>query len=119
MLRKASVSILVATALLAASCGGSQNGPPPPIAGSWREPFTLLGSFYEMTLLATDQGIGGTGVAHVEAGPSQPFRVVGTSAALTLFFPSGRASETYAVQQPDQGDLQLVGQRTIAFIRVQ
>lgn len=116
--RTASSSILLATALLAASCGG--RGDAPAIAGSWREPAPVPGSFYEMTLLASGNAISGTGVSHVEAGANQPFTVNGTSAELTFTYASGLPPETYSVTQPDLDDLRLTGaQRTLLFVRAQ
>ena len=108
---------LLATALLAAGCG---HGDAPAIAGSWREPAPVPGSFYEMTLLADGSAVSGTGVAHVEAGANQPFTVAGTASQLTLTFVSGQPSQTYAVTQVDVDDLRLSGAPgTHLFVRVQ
>lgn len=117
MLRKASAALFLATAVVASSCGG--RGDAPDIAGAWREPALVPGSFYEMTLLASGGAIAGTGVAHVESGANQPFTVSGSASQLTFAFASGRPEERYAVTQPDANDLRLAGQRTILFVRVQ
>jgi hypothetical protein len=109
--------VFVASALLAASCG---QGSAPSIAGSWRQPAVVPGSFYEMTLLADGTAVSGTGVVHVEAGANQPFTVSGTASQVTFSFTSGRAPETYAVVQADRNDLKLTGaQQTLLFVRVQ
>jgi hypothetical protein len=108
---------LLASALLAASCG---RGDAPVIAGSWREPTTIPGSFFEMTLLADGSAVSGTGVAHVEAGANQPFTVAGTASQLTFTFASGKPSQTYEVTQVDVDDLRLSGAPgTLLFVRVQ
>jgi len=109
--------LFLATALLAASCGG--RGDAPDIAGAWQEPALVPGSFYEMTLLASGNAIAGTVLAHIEAGANQPFTVSGSASRMTFTFANGQPDQTYTVAQPDANDLRLTGPRTILFVRVQ
>jgi hypothetical protein len=107
--------VWLAGILLAASCG---SGEASSIAGSWREPPVVPGSFFEMTLLADGAQVAGTGVSHVEAGQDQPFAVSGTQTQLVFTFTASGQALTYAVAQPDNDHLQLTSAtQAISFVR--
>jgi hypothetical protein len=107
--------VYLAGILLAASCG---SGEAPSIAGSWREPPVVPGSFFEMTLLADGNQVAGTGVSHVEAGMDQPFAVSGTQTQLVLTFTTSGQTQTFAVAQPDHEHLNLANAaQTLSFVR--
>jgi hypothetical protein len=102
----------LAIAFLLVSCGSVSSQ----VAGSWAQTTSPPGAGLTMTILSDGAEVGGTGVAHTEAGADQAFTVSGkvnTPAAgqLTFLFADG-SSEDFAYALPDADHLTLTGGTT-------
>jgi hypothetical protein len=73
--------LAVAAAVIAAGCSSSNPVAPGAVTGKWAQPFSIPGSFFEMTLVASGTDVAGTGRSCGEAGPCSNIAITGTSDA--------------------------------------
>lgn len=72
----------VAVTVVAGGCSSSVSPvSPAEVTGKWAQPFTIPGSFFEITLVAAGTDVTGSGRTCGEAGPCSDIAITGTSDA--------------------------------------
>jgi hypothetical protein len=73
--------LAVAVAVVVAGCSSADPISPAHVTGKWSQPFSIPGSFFEMTLVAAGTDVTGNGRTCGEAGPCSNIVITGTSDA--------------------------------------
>jgi hypothetical protein len=71
----------VAAAVVVTGCSSADPISPGQVTGKWAQPFSVPGSFFEMSLVAAGTDVTGSGRSCGEAGPCSNIVITGTSDA--------------------------------------
>src|SRR3954468_20926347 len=107
--------LAVAVAVVAGGCSSSNPVAPGEVTGKWAQPFSIAGSFFEITLVASGTDVTGTGRACGEAGPCSNIAIQGTSgpSGVHLAFVSTQTVPTQGVTSSFRFDGKLVSVNTL------